>query len=225
MAASTFDDLVTEGTLRAGAEGISTRVGFQLKKWLASQARLFLWPSCKRHENVVLAQGDEEFSIGSGQGGVAEEISRVIDPMKIFSSVGGTVAGYDNVRVKTDWDDTLINPFDGQGKPTEVRLAESSVNKGEWVASLNHECDQTYTMQVMYYVVPADPAGSAAPWYPNDRTIEQAVFAFALRHLKDPEAMGELDLLARMVAQDRMAEGMKPGINDSGIGLDRSTYR
>lgn len=226
MGASLFSEIVSEGLLQAGDTSLTTRANFALKKWLRSQAEGFLWPMLKSLEQVAVSANAESFSIGNGQGGVSEEIFRINDPMKIWDTGSNTLAGLANIRVKTDWSDALVNPFDGsQGKPTEARLVQSRSSKGEWEVSFDHETDKAYTVQVSYYCIPADPATSAVPWYPNDRTMVQAVYVEALKYKKDPNYRNELDLLAGMVRQDRMNHGIKPGINDAGIPLNKSIFR
>ena len=225
MGASIFSEIVSEGLLQAGDTSLTTRANFALKKWLRSQAEGFLWPQLKGNEQVAVGANSEDFDIGAGDGGVTEEIFRINDPMKIWETGSETLAGMANIRVKTDWDDTLVNPFDGsQGKPTEARLKQNTT-KGSWTVSFDHETDRAYTVYVNYYYIPADPATSAVPWYPNDRTMVQAVYVEALKYKKDPNYRNELDLLAGMVRQDRMNHGIKPGINDAGIPLNKSIFR
>lgn len=238
--ASTFDELVSEGTLRAGAESISDRVGAQVKLWLRSQAKAFLWPQLKvEYPAIPLAAGVQVLTLGNGDGGVEFEIHRINDPIHIYNS---TYTAKADVRIRTDWASSIANaiseklddPAKTRGLPdmAKVRMNRnrtSGIDRtdlvGRYDLVFNRVADQNYLLEVSMYLVPSDPSGSQVPWFPNDRTVEQAVYYNALKHLKDPSASDELELLAKMVGQDRLAEGMKPGISDGGIGMDPSTFR
>jgi hypothetical protein len=233
MPAATFDALVSEGMLHAGVEGISTRVGTRFKQWLRSQASLFLWPQCKREASgIALAIGIQKLVFGNGSGGITEEISRINDPMKIYTNGFDTLG---DVRIQTDWstngapvDNVVNNPTSNKGLPTMARVKTTVATplvKGRWDVIFDRVADKAYLLEMSYYAIPADPAGAEPPWYPNDRTMEQACYVFALQHNKDDSAPAELKILATMVAQDRVAEGMKPGINDAPVRLDPKIYR
>lgn len=225
MTTSLFSEIVSEGLLQAGDTSLTTRANAALKWWLRSQARGFMWPKCKDTDNFSINAGSESFTLGGGEGGVVEEIWRINDPMKIFSGSGANVADFQNIRIQTDWDDSLINPFaGGRGLPTEARVREMRSVKGGWEVNLNHEADKAYTIQVSYFVIPLDPSTSAVPWYPNDRTMVQAVYVEALKYKKDKSYREELDLLAAMVRQDRLSESQKEGIS-IGPSLNPRVFR
>lgn len=226
MGASIFSEIVSEGLLEAGDTSLTARMTFRLKKWLRSQAEGFMWPQCKSSDTLDLVAGTEAFSIGGGLGGVTPEISRINDPMKIWSGSGATLQDHANIRIHTDWDDALINPFTAVGKPTQARVSQILATKGAWDVALNHETDRAYTVQLSFYIIPVDPATSAVPWYPNDQTMVQFVYATALRYKKDhKEAAEQFTALAAMVSRDKMAEGQKPGVTDGGIQLSRKYFR
>lgn len=228
MGASTLAEIVTEGLLQAGNTSLTARAKTHLKKWLRTQAQNFQWPVTKNQDSIDLVAGDESFSIGNGSGGVTQEIQRVLDPMKIFSTDGGdTLNGLSVIRVVTDWDDNTDAPSDGRGpgKPTQARVSKTAT-KGEWEISFNYELDQDYTVAFEFYGVPVDPADGAVPWYPNDQTMIHVVYAWALRQMKNMKEAAEADNeVRRMLGQDKLGNIDKDGINDNGIPLKSGVFR
>lgn len=225
MGASIFSEIVSEALNQAGDTSLTVRMNFVLKKWLRSQAMAFLWPQLRTDVNVAVEGGISGGSFGSGSGGVTEEVRRICDPMKIYYGSGPTLTDHANIRVQTDWDDALVNAAAEIGKPDAVRVKELTSTKGRWSLAFNRTTDKAYTIQVKYYFTPVDPATTEVPWYANDRTMVQAVFTEALKYKKDTSYRDELALLATMVMQDRLSEGIKPGVHDSGIQLSRRYFK
>jgi hypothetical protein len=238
MADATFSEIISEGLLQAGDTGLTARIVPVFNYWLRSQAKTFLWPQLKRFRSAVpLAAGVQRLPLGSGGGSITEEIHRINDPLKIYTS---NYLAKQDVRIKTDWSgvadpsDVVDNILTNLGCPSTARVTTFpndydavAVIKGKWDVIFNCAADRAYLLEVSYYVIPPKLASGSTGlvWYPNDRTCVQAVYVEALKYKKDDSYPNELNLLAKMVTQDRMSEGMKPGINDGGIGLDPSTYR
>lgn len=230
MAASIFSEIVSEGLLQVGDTSLTARMNFALNKWLRSQASLFLWPQLKRETSgIALAAGIQTLNFGNGLGGVTPEISRLNDPMKLYTSGFNTLQ---DIRIQTDWpgsepsvSNTYVDPSTNTGAPDQAKVKQHITTKGAWTVVFNRVADRAYLIEINYYVIPVDVATSAAPWYPNDRTMVQCVYVEGLKYKKDPAYRTELDLLARMVTNDRMSEGQKPGINDGGIPLNAKFFR
>lgn len=231
MAASTLTQIITEGCLQAGVTGIDARITNQFNKWLRSMAEGFLWPVLKREALVTLGVGVQILTLGNGSGGIAQEIQRINDPLKLGDATFGT---QQDVRIQTDWPtfgaqagSTAINQASNTGSSYNARVKPNvtATLKNRWDVIFERVADKAYNVEVSYYIIPPDPATTDVVWYPNDRTSEQCALYLALKYNKDMAWKEELQLLAAHVATDRMSEGQKPGINDDGIKLNPRYFR
>lgn len=229
MGAQTLQTLIDEGLLEAGNSAIETRAKFLFKQWLRSQAAGFRWPQIHREIAAVpLGSSVQRVSIGAGANGVAERVQLIDDPIKLYKTDG---SAYADVRVQTQWavgnstgNDVVIPAAQNSGRPSYCRVLYSATVDGRWDMVFDKVADQAYLLQVSLDIMPADPADAAAPWYPNDRTMVQAVNALARKYMRADDWRDEMELAASMVLDDRMKYGIVPGKNDV-LALDSRTYR
>ena len=225
MPASTLAEIVSEGLLQAADTSLTNRAIFSFKKWLRSQAIAFLWPQCKVESVVAFGGALSILQIGGGLGGITNEIQRINDPLKIYAASSPTLADFANVRIQTDWDNALVNNTQGTGKPENAIVRQVFGTKGAWNITFNRTSDKAYTVLMSSYQIPEIATVNSIPWYPNDRTMVQSVYVEALKYKKDSNYMEQLDLLAHMVQQDKVSEGIKPGVNDGGIQLNSKYFK
>jgi len=220
--------MAAEAGLIAGDTSLATRVKAELKQWLRSQYAGFLWPFLRRElASIALASGVQRLTFGKGSGGVTEEVQRINDPIRIYTS---NYSVRDNVRILTDWgddttiDDNIVDPSTNRGQPQRARVVADSALHGKWNVIFDRVADKAYLLELSYFIVPEDPADADVPLYANQRTIIQAGVAFILKYKKSEEYDRELQILVSQVNEDRLKYTQAPGINDT-LGLDSRTYR
>ena len=226
----TFATIVSNGLLEAGNTSLTTYAKSKLKSWLRSQAASFLWPMCKGEvTNLALAVDAQKVSLGNGSGGVTEEIIRVMDPMKLWSS-DYTVR--QDVRVQTDWatgfvvDNVSTKAADNKGVPSYAKV-KTTTTKGRWDVIFDKVADRALLLNIQYQFTPVDPADNAVPWYPNDETMVAAVVYHAMIHQwgKDSnEAQSAHKDLIGMQQADRLKYGVQAGQNEV-VGLDTRVFK
>lgn len=225
MGTMTVTDIVNEGCLLAGDTSLSTRAKVELKAWLRSQYRGFLWPFLKREiSNAALNAGASSFTLGAGVGGVTQHLQRVNDPVFIYPT---DLSSRSKVRIHTDFGDSVMQPVDvspaPSGLPTMARVVHTGT-PGQRKLEFNLAADRAYILRISYYMIPTDPGDSEVPLYENDRTMIQAVNVFVLKYKKDDTYEREAQILVAMVNEDRLKYGSEPGMNDS-LFLDPRVFR
>lgn len=229
--------IITRGLAKASAPtALAAEAVYWLNAWLRSTYMAWPWPFLqKRLPAFSLAAGTQSFLLGAGSGGIATQVQRVIDPMRIYA-VDYSARG--NVRVQriaggspeslTD-DETVNNPATYKGQPEHFKARMDNGVWGKWTMIPTPVPERAYLLAIDYVELPDEidvtsGGDSTKPIYPNDRTLIQAVVVDAMQHREDPRYDANLAVLASMVADDRVKAGSSPGINDR-VGLDPTVFR
>jgi hypothetical protein len=233
MGQMTRQEIVREGLLFAGDSKLTVRAEIWLNTWLRSQYAAFTWPFLlKEKSNIPLLSGQASFLLGAGEGGVPEDIRRVIDPIWLYDTARNT---RQQIRIQSFVETDTHNELEvnlaahHRGLPVSARVAASNAKWGQWEIRFDKWADRNYIAMVKFYFLPANIAlGSAGdairPIYPNDRTLIKVVEMEALRFKRDPEAQTALEIVSSMVVDDRLKFGEVPGQGDY-LDLDRSTFK
>ncbi len=234
MGSMTRLEIITEGLLQAGVARASrpSRAVTWLSTWLKSQYRAWPWPYLlQSREALALPAGTTSLKVGSGSGGISDEIARVLSPIWVYDSSLGTRLKAPIIQVGSfKYDENEALRGTARGLPGKFKVRTARV--GELV---NFQLipfpipDRDYLLQFNYIGIPVDPCeeDTSVPLYPNDQTMIQAVKAKALLDLNgedDPQAVRAETKCNDMAIADRVKDGSTPGINDM-VGLDDSVYR
>ena len=231
MGQLTRAQIVDEGINLAGNSQLTTRANTWLNAWLRSQYAAWPWPFLhKRISGVALASASTSLLLGAGSNGVTAEIRRVLDPIQLYDSaysLKGQLRIRPNNGANPLWDESSNNPS-LTGLPSHIKVAQDTL-WGRWKLYPWPIPQTNYLLAIDYLEAPADlSADASVPIYPNDRTMIQAVYTDALKYEQAGEDMtqyrAELEVLGRMVVDDRMKYGDVTGTNDQ-LGLDTNTFR
>lgn len=228
MGLLTANQIISQGMALAGRDGISTQMFSALDNWLRSQAASWAWPYTQaRASGLALSAGSTSLNVG-GTGDITNLILRIYDPIYVYSSDRSTrmVA---RIRELLDgplgMDENAINTSSARGVPSSFKVRSQALAFGRWTLIPYPVPDRDLLLAFDYQIQPPTLAStSTIPPYPNDRTMVQAVKAFACDYAKRPEAQRELDVLASMVVDDRDKFGQVPGTNDM-EALDGGVFR
>lgn len=226
MARLTRDEIVSEGQLLAGRDDNATASANWLQRWLDSVATSWPWPLLQTEATgIALASGLNTLTLGDGSGGITLKMNKLLDNIWLYDSTR-TFRRRLRIRHQLSSPHDRIGPTDQTGTPTEVRLF--NVTHGQWTLYFDYITDKAYLLTIPYILVPAALAsGSSVPWYPNDETMVQAV-AFKNHEFYDgkdaPVTVAAQQMLASLVANDRIRFGSVNGVNDQ-LALDPTVFR
>lgn len=227
MAQLTRDQIVSEGQLLAGRDNNETASAAWLQRWLDSVAASWPWPLLQVERTAIaLATSATSLVVGAGTGGVTERIIKILDNVWLYNSAK-TLRRRIRIRHQlSSPDEVLANTATNIGTPSSARIFNTSF--GKWTLLFNVVPDQAYLLTLPFIQLPvAMTLGSDVPWYPNDETMVQVV-AFKNHEFYDgkdsPLTLQAQQMLAGMVANDRIRYGSVTGINDSLI-LDPTRFR
>lgn len=214
MALMTRGEIVAEGMRTAGRDDLETLANTWLQNWLNAVAASWDWPILRRESEVDISA--QQVDYGSGSGGIAVPILRVIDEMWWYTSDKAS-------RGRLTLRDQNASPFDKiqsssiVGSPVSVRV----LKPGFGVARLSFEPapDQAYKLWLPYQALPTQMSSdSDVPWYENDETMIQAV-AFKTHEYSDgkesPATVAAQQHLAALLSNDRYRYGNAAGQNDT----------
>lgn len=226
MARLTRDEIVSEGQLLAGRDDNATASASWLQRWLDSVAASWPWPILQSEAvGISLAAGATSLLLGDGNGGITPKMNKLLDNIWIYDS---TRTWRRRLRIRHQLSSPYdrIGATDQTGTPTEVRVFNTS--HGTWTLYFDRIPDKAYLLTIPYIYVPAVLAsGASVPWYPNDETMVQAV-AFKNHEFYDgkdaPVTQAAQQMLASLVANDRIRFGSVNGINDF-LTLDPTVFR
>lgn len=242
MGQMTRANIVKTGIVRAGNASLTASANGWLNQALQHLYDSWPWPFLQQSVQALsLPQGTGLAGVllGAGQGGVAQQIRRVLDPVFIYTSDYRTQA---RVRVKelvggTALDNPVVNdPAKNIGQAQMFYVRESTSVNGQWVLIPFPFPDQAYLLNVEVIVRPAfldETVGGSddgtTPIYPGDATMIKAVEVEALRYMSagDPRYLARLQAeegnLASLAAADKLRYGVSKGTNDS-MGLDEDVF-
>jgi hypothetical protein len=229
MGVMTRTQLVSAALNEAGNTSLTTLAQGWLNDWLDSSAAGWPWPQIQRRiGNVALVTGTQSLSVGAGSGGITLRVLRIIDPIWVYSSDYST-----RVRARVlpitqsalEWDETINDPTRNLGVPTRFKIRTDETTFFKWSLIPTPVPDRDLLLALDYLCIPAQLTGdSQVPWYPNDRTIRQAIKVAALAYMKRAdELQGEREMLKSFVTEDKVKYGEIPGTNDQ-LGLDPATF-
>lgn len=235
MGQLTRAQIVLQGLQRAGRTDLTERATEALRNWLRSQYRAWpFWFLRQSREALALPAGTTALKVGTGEGGVTNEIQRILSPIHVYATDYSTNAvalitsldqdeGTADVRVSS----TSLR----RGLPTTFKIRKATAASGGtcWQLVPNPVPDRSYLLTFDYIELPTDaiPSTSTIPLYPNDQTMVMAVEAFAFRYSNgptDPDYMAAAAEVSEMVKADRIKDGQQPGTNDV-VSLASDIYR
>lgn len=227
MAQLTRDQIVSEGQLLAGRDDNATASASWLQRWLDSVAASWTWPILQAEAvGIALSSGATSLVLGGGSGGITPKMLKILDNVHLYNSAKTLKR---RIRIRHQ----LSQPFERMadttvnvGTPSSARIFTSAL--GVWTLYFDVVPDADYLLTIPYMTLPvAMSAGSDVPWYPNDETMVQVV-AFKNHEFYDgkdaPVTQAAQQMLASLVANDRIRYGSVTGINDNLI-LDPTRFR
>jgi hypothetical protein len=233
MANLTQTQIITAGMGRAGnlSSAVRTRVEIEFQAWLNRQYQGWAWPFLKkRSAGLSLSAGATSLTIGNGNGGVTNKITKLVSPIILYKSNKTTRTKCPIVQSSGDmsltYDETLADSATFRGTPTIAKARHGTTN-GSWDLVFLPFPDVALLVAVDYYELPATLTSGLVPVYPEDSTMISAVEAITLQDQKgvaSPEATTAWDAVVSMIARDRSTHGAAAGENDV-LQLDSSVFR
>lgn len=235
MGSMTRDEIITEGCLQAGVapSQYTSRAVTWLKTWLKQQYRAWPWPFLlQSREGLSLPAGTTALAVGSGDGGISDEIARILSPLWVYDSSYGTRMKAPIISVNsTDDNEAVQNSATYRGLPSRFKIRTGRTSGG----LVNFDLipfpfpNRDYLLQFNYIGVPTNPASatSTVPLYPNDMTMISAIKVACLKDKNgdnDPQYQAALTDLSAMSVADRIRDGSVPGTNDL-LTMDNSVFR
>lgn len=231
MARLTFEEICTQGALIGQNDAVPDWVAIKMKSWLRKHYESWAWPFLiTQATGIALASGTTELSVGGGNGGLSNQLSRIFSP--IYARANGYAT-----RVKCPVRTIVGDPLD-----FAIGMQEAGVNIGApqsfvalpamTAAGLKYIKltpypipNDDYTLAFTYQRLPDDPEDDDVPEYPNEMTLIQAAKVAALEYDQslDPAYHKEAEVLAQMVAADRAAYGSNASFGDV-MQLDSSVF-
>lgn len=235
----TRTQLLAQAGLSAGNDQASGYVATWLDAWLKRTAKSWSWPLLRaRVSDLAVASGTHYVDVGYG---IATKLDGVTaSTHHIHRLLGGQVwwyvastfnpRGVAYVRQllggNVDQDRSATDPSTRPGMPSTVQVKNSA--DGKLTLYLDPVPDRALYLAFDVWHIPPSLASSASiPWYPNDKTLLQAV-KVALLELdaageQDPKYETESMKLAAMVVDDRDFDGEQAGDNQL-MSLDPSVF-
>lgn len=235
MGAKTRAQIVLQGCRQAGRLDLQTRATEALSDWLRQRAKdwPFLWTRQSR-EGLSLPAGTVSLKVGGGEGGITNEIQRILNPFWIYTAGFGTrsralIQTLDNMDIHNE--SRVNDPASGRGIPTLFKVRTGMSASGVVCRTLIPfpVPDRSYLLAFDYIELETDPAptGATIPKYPNDQTmimfVEMTVTKWA-NGASDPDYQALKADVADAVSRDRIHDAQEPGSNDA-QGLDPSIFK
>lgn len=237
----TRGQLITQAGLAAGDDTQGDFVRTWLDAWMKRTAKSWTWPMLrKKITNVPMAAGDASVAVGNGTNSTFH-IHRLLDGQITWRSASGfSPRGRMFIRSiaekDPDTDSDTSDPLTRMGAPELAYIRTGAGNPtvdGIITILPNPTPDRAILLAFDAHIIPAAmTAGSAgdtlAPWYPNDRTLLQAVKCAILESGTSAEKSqlydDEMAKLAAMVIDDRDFDGTQAGDNEV-FQLDPQVFR
>ena len=229
MGVMTRSTLVAAALNEAGNTSLTTLANGWLNDWLDSVAAGWPWPQIQRRiAGVALATATQSLSFGNGSAGVALRVLRVIDPIWVYASdysVKRRARVLPIHQSNMAWDESIHDPTTNIGIPAQFKVRADTSTLFKWSLIPTPVPDRALLLAIDYLCIPAQLTASGdVPWYPNDRTIRQAIKCGALNYMKKKDELQvERDILRSYVTEDKVKYGEVPGTNDQ-LGLDPSVF-
>jgi hypothetical protein len=231
--------LLAQSGLSAGNDQADSYVATWLDAWLKRTAKSWSWPGLKKRvSDLAIAQGSA--SVACGYGTSTKVAGTTLSTHHIHRLIGGVVFWYvptsfnphgrafvrPLLGADPDNDESASDPATRQGTPSTVKVRQSA--DGALTLYPDPVPDRALYLAFDAHIIPPSLASSSEiPWYPNDKTLLQAV-KVALLELdaageKDPHFDDEGMKLAAMVVDDRDFDGEQAGDNQMML-LDPSVF-
>lgn len=239
MATRTLAQLMTQGGVAATNEEASDYVRQWMNSWLMRTAKSWSWPVLKLRMTKAVSAGASSVGVGAGIDGITYGVHRLLGNYVYWYTSDRRSKGKMLVRplldgdVSKDEDATLA--AERLGSPTTCRVrvrvqnpADPDALGGQLVIYPDPVPNVAMTFAFDVHVIPAVIVDADVPWYPNDRTLEQAVKCAFMEQDDGAEGRAslqtELQRLGQMVVDDRDFDGEGPGDNQM-MMLDPSVFR
>jgi hypothetical protein len=218
----------------AGDSSLFLQAWKWLDNWLTQTYSAWPWPFLQRMDTgISLPAGTASLQFGSAN----KLVQRIYDPVYLYTSDMSMRAAA-RIRQLIDGSpdlDEVAGVTSSSGLPLTFRIRASTTVQGAWDLYPWPRPDKNYLLKVEYQLRPASAGAYAGvltdvPLYPNDETIVQGVLVKALQFISasSPEYLQryqlEMGILRGMVADDRIAFGQVPGLNDS-TALDGGVFK
>lgn len=244
MASLTRGQLLAQAGLAAGNDQTTTFARTWMDAWCKRTAKSWAWPVLKmKVNNINIASGADRVGFGLGYGGTDLDIHRIFAPIMFHSAdykTRGRMLITQLLDMDPDTDETTTQASARLGTPETCKIqktvtdpADPDALGGQHIIYPNPVPNQALILSFWAHVIPGNlPAGVAGDdyfyWYPNDRTLLQAMKC-ALLEMDDggegtPAFDKEMLKLGSMVVDDRDFDGEAPGDNVV-MGLDSSVFR
>lgn len=218
MASRTFDDIVTEGMLKAGRDDLAERVRGYFNDWLSRQARSWPWPQ-------LTAQ--KEYSVPAGTvlwDTMTDPLSRILDECWLYRT---DRTARQRLRIRQVASAPLGLLDGGTGMPVSAQVFRDT--DWFWSFRFDRATDRDYLVTFPGVTIPARIAApwTDIPWYPEDDTCIQAVMVETLKYVNGPDDssyQAALAELSEMVSIDRVRHGVTPSQNNL-LTLDGGVFR
>lgn len=235
MGSLTRAQIVTQGLQRAGRTDLNARATEALRTWLKARARdwPFLWTR-KSREGLVLGAGVVSLSVGGGDGGITNEVQRILNPIWVYNTTyttrsNGLIMSRDSVDLDTE--NRINNPATVRGLPTQFKILASTSASGLNAQSIVPVplADKSYLLVFDYIETELDPIPltTTVPKYPNEQTMIAFVEMIATKWANgasDPDYQALKEEVGLMIAADRIHDGQSPGSNDA-VQLDPGVFK
>lgn len=235
MALLTFGEIVTQGGLLGGNDGVPLWIATKLRAWMRKHYTAWAWPFLiKQATGVPTVAGTYTVDVGNGNGGITAQISRIFGPIYWRGSSysqRGKAPLRDFVGGPIELQEELQDPTAPGGSPQVVKV-QAQQSTGAAGGAMYQRLllfpipDQVYSLSFTYQELPADVVGDGdIPQYPNQMTLIQAAKCAAIEYDQSDTAFyqNELQILASMVTADRDAYGGNASFGDS-FSLDTSVF-
>lgn len=231
MANRTFDDIVTDGMLKAGRDDLASVIEPRFNDWLQRQAKSWPWPSLTRKLTFSVPAGTLNFPMLLSGDYVATRFSRVLDECWLYTS---DRSARGRIRV-TQIDSAPFGAMDdfagNTGLPTSGDISKDQPTGGLdsiFNMNFNVRTNRDYLLIAPCVIIPARITdGALYPWYPEDDTCLQAVVVETLAEVNgqdDSSVAAAFDVLSNMVSIDRVRHGVSNSQNNL-HQLDKGVFR
>lgn len=231
MGRLTFTELLAAGQGKMGnlSAALGSRLEVEFQAWLDKQYVGWQWPFLKkRATGLSLTTGLTSLTIGAGNGGITQEIIRLVSPLGYYNTAR-TVKGKSPIIASAGYDilndETLADSSTYRGLPRQFK-ARAGTTRGTWVIIALPFPDRDLLLSVDYYELPASLDVNDIPIYPSDTTMIDAVAYLALYDQKGadhPATQAADAVLQGILARDRNNYGSVPGENEA-LTLDGSVF-
>lgn len=234
--------LLAQAGLAAGDDSQGSFARTWLDAWMKRTAKSWTWPVLKKRiADVPMAMGDESVVVGLGTGNTAYHIHRLLNGQIMWRSASGfSPRGRMFIRpladMDPDTDQDTSDPLARKGSPETCVVRVGNNNNplpGYLTLFPNPTPDRAILLAFDAHVIPASMTAGVAgdiniPWYPNDKTLLQAVKCAILESNTAGEKSqlfdDEMTKLAAMVVDDRDFDGTQAGDNEV-FQLDPQVFR